>query len=261
MAFVQPGKSYEDVWDLIYRNLPANSPFSLELIMAICWEESLFNNIEQIGGTAWGFGQVEPAEYYKFRTPDAAYPVQGLPPVRNFEVEVKNKKGETVTIKKARLAGTLTDQQSVQVVIAALMHGYRALGSAQASMRAYAGVGYSGSDVPSRLSDAGKRLAIIDGWLACEAHLQRKFDPPPPKFNKKGERNYIDFSKSPNYSSDFPTFIKDGLAKAKAFDTKSVAIDDILFPKNYVTEDNRRIWWPNPTVGYAYHMIAGTIRP
>ena len=54
---------------------------------------------------------------------------------------------------------------------------------------------------------------------------------------------------------------KDGLAKAKPFDTKSTAIDDILFPKNYITEDNRRIWWPNPTVGYAYHMIAGTIKP
>jgi hypothetical protein len=253
MAFAQPGKSYEEMWQLIHNNLPQNCPFSLELIMAICWEESLFNNMEQIGGTAWGFGQVEPAEYYKFRTPDAAFPVPSLPPVRTYKVEVKDKDGKVIEIKKARLSGVLTDQQSVQVVISCLVHGYRALGSKQASLRAYAGVGYAGSDVPSRLSDAGKRLAIIEGWLACEAYLQRKFVAPPPSANK----NVVSV---PGIPDDYPSFIKMGLAKAKEFDTKSQVVDDILFPKNYVTEDKRRIWWPNPHIGAPYQAISASAR-
>ncbi len=255
MPFGTPGKSYEDMWELIYSVLPPNCPFSLELVMAIAWEESLFNNQQQIAGTAWGFGQVEPAEFYKFQGADAAYPVYGLPMVERFEVEVKNKEGKMVKIKKARLLGSLTDKQSIQVEISALMHGFRALGGKQASLHAYAGVTYSGSDVPDRLSDAGNRLAIIDGWLACEAHLQKKYTPPPPPKKKPAGPQYIDFNKMPNYSDDFPTFIKEGLAKAKAFDIKSTMIDDVLFPKNSFSDDGKRVWIPNGHTGYAYHMI------
>jgi hypothetical protein len=260
MAFGKPGKSYEEMWELIYANLPANSPFSLELVMAIAWEESLFNNQEQVGGTAWGFGQVEPAEYYKLQGAGAAYPVTGLPPVRTYEVEVKNSEGKLIKIKKGRLSGVLTDQQSIQVEISCLMHGYRALGSKHAALRAYAGVGYAGSDVPSRLSDAGKRIAIIEGWLACEMHLQRKYVPPPlPKGAKPSK--YGDPSKLPTFSDHFPTFVKEGLAKAKPFKINDPVIDDVLFPKNYTAEDGSRIWWPNGTANYAYHMIKQSIHP
>jgi hypothetical protein len=34
-------------------------PFSKELVLAICWEESFFQNIPQLGGRAVGYGQLE----------------------------------------------------------------------------------------------------------------------------------------------------------------------------------------------------------
>jgi Putative peptidoglycan binding domain len=34
-------------------------PFSKELVLAICWEESFFQNIPQLGGPAVGYGQLE----------------------------------------------------------------------------------------------------------------------------------------------------------------------------------------------------------
>jgi hypothetical protein len=223
--------------------------------MAIAWEESMFNNQEQIGGTAWGFGQVEPSEYYKLQGPQAAYPVQGLPSVRHYEVKAKGKDGKEITLKKARLQGSLTDQQSIQVEISSLMHGYKALGSKMASLRAYAGIGYAGPDVPDRLSDAGKRQHIIDGWLACETHLQKGWNappPPPPKGKKapSGLDSILDYS----------AFLKEGLAKAKGFDRKDPVIDDILFPKNYTNEAGKRIWWPNPRLSHAHDMIAADMK-
>jgi len=33
--------------------------FPKELILAICWEESFFQNISQLGGPAVGYGQLE----------------------------------------------------------------------------------------------------------------------------------------------------------------------------------------------------------
>ena len=65
--------------------------------------------------------------------------------------------------------GQLTDNQSVQVVSAALRHNYvtRNKGKLDA-LYAYGGVYYKG---PSSLTVA-ERIAIINGWLDCEKHLQ-----------------------------------------------------------------------------------------
>ncbi|WP_299472558.1 peptidoglycan-binding domain-containing protein [uncultured Roseibium sp.] len=155
-----PGKSYDEMKALIAANHGIGYVFSWELMLAICWEESLFNNEEQEGaGTAWGFGQVEPSEYYKFETEQAkthGYYVANLPP----RMKVGN---------RTKLMGTLTDNQSVQVVSAALRHNYisRNKGKMDA-LYAYGGVYYKG---PSPLTVL-ERLAIIEGWLDCEKHLQ-----------------------------------------------------------------------------------------
>ncbi|MHA7777828.1 hypothetical protein [Roseibium sp. M-1] len=109
-----PGKSYDEMKALIIKNHGIPYVFSWELLIAICWEESLFNNREQQGGSAWGFGQVEPSEFYKFETEEAkqrGYYVANLPR--------RIKSGNST-----KLLGQLTDDQSVQVVSAALRHNY-----------------------------------------------------------------------------------------------------------------------------------------
>ena len=62
-----PGKSYDEMKALIIRNHGLPYAFSYELLIAIFWEESFFNNLKQDGGTAWGFGQVEPSGVLQVR--------------------------------------------------------------------------------------------------------------------------------------------------------------------------------------------------
>ena len=154
-----PGKSYDEMKALISTNHGIPYVFSWELMIAICWEESLFNNEEQLKGTAWGFGQVEPSEFYKFETEQAkihGYYVDNLPP----RIKIGN---------ATKLQGKLTDNQSVQVVSAALRHNFYARKRDKMdALYAYGGVYYKGK---SSLT-VTERIAIINGWLDCEKHLQ-----------------------------------------------------------------------------------------
>lgn len=134
--------------------------FSTELMIAIFWEESFFNNVKQTGGSAWGFGQVEPAEFYKFETDQAkqhGYYIGGLPR--------RHKVGD-----RTILLGMLTDNQSVRVASSALRHYYWTVNtSKRGALYAYGGVNYKGNSSLTKK----KRISIINGWLACEAHLQK----------------------------------------------------------------------------------------
>lgn len=154
-----PGKSYDEMKTLIAKNHGVPYVFSWELLIAICWEESFFNNKEQEKGSAWGFGQVEPSEYYKFETEEAkqhGYYVANLPP------RLKTGKG-------TKLMGKLTDDQSVQVVSAALRYNHRARNyNKQEALKVYGGYYYQGK---SGLTQA-ERAQIIKGWQECEQHLQ-----------------------------------------------------------------------------------------
>ncbi len=207
-----PGMSYEDMRELIRRSRkPATNMFSIELLTAIFWEESLFNNIKQEGGSAWGFGQVEPAEYYKVECPrpgarspgdprtnkpcELGYEVSGIPP--------RQKMGTTTV-----LLGELTPEQSVQISSGLLRHLLEATRSKQNALYAYAGVGYRGTDVPAHLDSAAKRIKIVNDWLACATHLQG----------------------TPNVDEDWPTFIKRGLMKARPFNLDDREFTDKLFP-------------------------------
>ena len=177
----------------------AASMFSAELLIAIFWEESMFNNIPQEGGTAWGFGQCEPAEYWTLNpklNPAAVkfgYAVPGLPHVVN-----------------KRLQGQLTPEQSVKVAAGALCHVYYNVKQSQkTALYAYAGVGYQGTDVADRLKKRGARQAIVADWQACEAYLQG----------------------TQPAGSDYPAFIKSGLRLAKPFKVDDPDFHRRLFPE------------------------------
>lgn len=64
----KPGYSFPDMAQLVWdNNWQLYHVFPDELLLAIFWEETLFNNIAQPNGTAVGFGQVEPAELWKLK--------------------------------------------------------------------------------------------------------------------------------------------------------------------------------------------------
>ncbi|MBP86840.1 MAG: hypothetical protein CMJ64_08995 [Planctomycetaceae bacterium] len=109
--------------------------------------------------SAWGFGQVEPAEFYKFETQQAkqlGYYIHGLPR--------RTKVGNTTV-----LLGSLTDNQSVKVASSALRHYYHTVSkSKKGALYAYGGVNYKGNSPLTKQ----KRINIINGWLACEEHLK-----------------------------------------------------------------------------------------
>jgi len=156
----KPGKSFEQMITLTMLNHGVPWVFSTELMIAIFWEESLFNNVKQTGGSAWGFGQVEPAEFYKFETEQAkqrGYYIHGLPR--------RQRVGD-----RTILLGTLTDNQSVKVASSALRHYYSTVNkSKRGALYAYGGVNYKGNSSLTKK----KRISIINGWLDCEAHLQQ----------------------------------------------------------------------------------------
>lgn len=172
----KPGCSFEYIWGLVQKNngIIAPTAFTPELMIAIFWEESLFNNTAQVGsGTAVGYGQVEPAEFYRFnaknlQSPSAAmrgmaeeaqrkgYLVHNLPPVSKAG-------GQTM------LNGALSDEQAVQVAMALVRDMHERKRSRNGILQGYAGVGFQG-DQPARLQGNG-RQEIINGWLRCEAKL------------------------------------------------------------------------------------------
>ena len=263
-----PGMPYEDMYDLIYQTRPqVASMFSIELFIAIFWEESLFNNVLQDKGTAWGFGQVEPAELYKVERPrpsgkggytmaeEKGYVVEGLPP--------RQKVG-----KQTFLMGKLTPEQSVKITAGLLCHNFFLKGSKINALYIYAGVGYSGEDVPERLAAAGSREALVAGWLECEAHLQRRWTPPKQKagYGKpgvgygpsagkpaaKGKTPVVTIG--PEWDDDYTMFVKRGLYKAKKFHLDDKAFDDTLFPR-----DPDGLWRPHKSAGWLldYMKAAG----
>lgn len=149
-------KSFIEMLDLIsqHQRRP-NDPFTPELLMAIFWEESLFTNVRQKGGgTAIGFGQVEPAEMGKVTTDRAkelGYYVAGV----------------------STSTRELDDALSVTVPSCYLLHLFHASSAPTVAervdfaLKAYAGYWYEG---PSPLTKE-QRLAIIGGWRRCESML------------------------------------------------------------------------------------------
>jgi hypothetical protein len=117
---------------------------SKELILAICWEESFFQNIPQVGGPAVGYGQLE-----KDGRRIANQHLTGN--LRNFS--------EGAFTAPAILSSQATSIRAISHCLAGL---FDALGSLPAALNGYAGV-------KQRPANA----VIPDRWRACERELQK----------------------------------------------------------------------------------------
>jgi hypothetical protein len=137
----KPGQSYLGMYHLIVTNRVQmyKEVFSPELIIGICWEETFFNNIKQEQGTAVGFGQTEPAEFWKLENDIArarGYNVPGLPR--------RNTTTASDGTKIVSLAGTLDDGQAILVLTALMVQLYIYLTfSSRAVLEGLAGVSFS----------------------------------------------------------------------------------------------------------------------
>jgi hypothetical protein len=165
MASNLPGKSYAYMVDLLNQNAGVIGPTPLtnETMLSIFWEETFFNNILQTGaGNAVGFGQTEPAEFYRF---DANGSLSQLAKANGYLVyNLPRRNGKT-------LLGVLDDYTAVRVACAMVRDHYeRGVKSKHAIQNAYGGVGFKGAQ-PAHLAKTGGREAIIQGMLDCESAL------------------------------------------------------------------------------------------
>jgi hypothetical protein len=176
----KPSCSFDYIWGLIQKNknILTTTGISPGVVIAIFWEETLFNNIFQTApGTAVGYGQTEPAEFYRFNANNLnsrnkafadlaknaqakGYLVSGLPRV------IYNPDG------RVTCGGALSDDQSVQVALA-MIRDLRERGKdPQTILNSYAGVGFKGEQA-AHLARPGGREAIIQGWRDCETKLEK----------------------------------------------------------------------------------------
>lgn len=157
--------------DLLNQNATILTPTPLtnETMLSIFWEETFFNNILQTGaGNAVGFGQTEPAEFYRF---DANGSLSQLAKAKGYLVYNLPRRNGKV------LLGTLDDYTAVRVACGFIRDLFeRGVKSKQAILNAYAGVGFQGAQ-PDRLAKAGGRESIIQGMLNCESALKTATEP------------------------------------------------------------------------------------
>ena len=166
-----PGNSYAYMIGLLNQFVPIimPTPMTAFTMLAIFWEETMFNNIAQAeSGTGVGFGQTEPFEFYRF---DAKGTLSGLARKGNYLVDGLPRRNGKVLI------GRLDDKQAVQVACALVRDLFeRGIKSKQSIMNAYGGVGFTGPQ-PARFDAAGGRESVISGILNCEKALMAATSP------------------------------------------------------------------------------------
>ena len=167
-----PGRSLANMWHLLSLNYQVlgPTPVGTELMLAIFWEEGpFFNNVFQVGaGTAVGFGQVEPYEFYRM---DAKGNLSQLAKAKHYLVHNLPRR-IPLGKRKARLSGALDDYTSVRVACAFVRDLFeRGVRSKHSILKAYGGVGFKGPQ-PEKLAKKGGREAVISGWLQCEDALK-----------------------------------------------------------------------------------------
>jgi hypothetical protein len=174
----KPGCTFGYIWGLIQKNknILNTTGISPELVTGIFWEETLFNNVNQTGaGTAKGYGQVEPAEFYRFnannlssrnkafaelahKAESKGYLVHGLPRVIYLPDG------------KVLCPGPMDDEVSVQAALAVIRDLRERGKDPHTILNGYAGVGFRGEQA-AHLARPGGREGIIQGWRDCEARL------------------------------------------------------------------------------------------
>lgn len=136
-----PGNSVAYMWRLItLYNAGTHSGLTSELLLAICWEETLFTNRHQESGSAIGFGQTEPAELRRM--------------VGDGSIKVD-------------LNGMFLDDMAISAMIQMLDFYMRRWANRREALKAYAG--YNFRNTPEWHAN---RNRIMDGWEASEAQLQ-----------------------------------------------------------------------------------------
>jgi len=148
-----PGKTFGAMKRLVilYNVATAKHIITDGLLLAIFWEETLFNNVFQTDGTAVGFGQVEPSYFWAIDS----YKI-GLPPVR--------KVGPLTYSTRA-----LTDVEAVKASAAILDNLLKSKGL-EGALGAYAGLPFA-KDNPRAQPTYPERVQIIKGWKACAGDL------------------------------------------------------------------------------------------
>jgi hypothetical protein len=191
---LRPGKSFVQMFDLVYSYNFAKATFSDRLLIGIFWEESMFNNVFQVGGgTGVGFGQVEPAEF---------------PRMTEFGLLAPSTEKVGGHTKSTR---ALSDKEAVQAAAALLGSMFKRLGGSRASvLRGYAGYQWALANPGKAKPTANQRLAIIAGWEACEQKLKDIF---PFRRPDRAEENVI----------------LDGLNKARSFASRREEFRSLLF--------------------------------
>ncbi|HXI59281.1 MAG TPA: hypothetical protein VNO55_24610 [Polyangia bacterium] len=170
MAVHKPGKSFVEMFDLIYSNNFVRADFPDRLLIGIFWEESLFNNVYQIGGgTGIGFGQVEPAEFHRMAEFNLT-----VPPTKKVGHQTKSTR-------------PLSDEEAVQAACALLGSLKNILGTQRGALLGYAGYEWA-KRTPGAYPSAAQRLNIIAGWKACEAKL---LDVRPFRLPERSEQDVI----------------------------------------------------------------------
>jgi hypothetical protein len=142
------------MFDVLYSNNFVRADFPDRLLIGIFWEETLFNNIYQIGGgTGVGFGQVEPSEFHR---------------MAEFSLHVPATKKVGA---KTMATGPLTDDEAVKAACALLGSLKQRLGTRSAALRGYAGYQWAKDHPAIAMPSATERLNIMARWQACEAKL------------------------------------------------------------------------------------------
>lgn len=139
MALRLPGFSFQDMSVLTYEwNWALYHVFTDELLMAIFWEETQFNNIPQVKGSAVGLGQIEPSE---------------LPKLKKYGI---------TTDRKSILNNPGHAVECTAYFLQHLYESQKSPASKYVALKRYAGYYYD---------YAQWRLKIVDGWIACEKAL------------------------------------------------------------------------------------------
>jgi hypothetical protein len=133
------GLSFYKMWDLVYEHhTDYYTIFTEELMMAVFWEESLFDNRRQIGWKAGavGYGQVEPSSIW----------LANAWAKRDYAGDSSWQPQDVL----------VSERKAVQVSGRLLARYYEHFNSRQSALNAYAGA---------------PNLSIPPRWLACENAL------------------------------------------------------------------------------------------
>jgi len=146
-------KSFPDMVALAAANHRQPTPFPLQLLLGIFWEESLFKNRRQFDGRGTGFGQVESQNLFFLHTDRAkqlGYAVEG---VTTNTTEVK-------------------DAIAVQIASCFLLHLFHHPNNTGPDKIDFALQGFAGTkNSDGTALTAAQRQAKVQGWKSCALQL------------------------------------------------------------------------------------------